>query len=169
MVPAQPDKIRWLDNTARVVPVGDTPAKAYRFDYGAGLVQVVPWTAGKDYIDGQRTRDGSIAAGAILYPTDTRRDVISQFTLSTVQSPATSSVSQILAWPLWSRKAGVVLLANFTGEPAREVVVSFTPPHGIASIRSLRRGKISFKTKRGQATCILPVEEVTDMIVVALK
>ncbi len=103
-------------------------AQTYRRSHGKGRVQVVPWTAGKDYMDGAVTQPGALAK-ATIYPDDARRRVYTDFALeSGVQPPATTSVSQILAWPLWIQDKGVILLANYTGAPAAEVRVRFETP-----------------------------------------
>jgi hypothetical protein len=156
-----------LPYAAVAAPAGETPAKAYRRTHGAGLVQVVPWTAGKEYLDGNRIVDGTLAKGAILYPDDDRRNAIARFALDAVSPPATSSVSQILAWPLWARNGGAVLIANFTGNPAEQVTVRFWFPQPVKSLRSLRAGELKFdQDKEQQVTCNLPVKDVTDILVI---
>lgn len=156
-----------LTFTAKVVPEGETPAHAYQRKHGAGLVQVVPWTAGKDYIDGHKKVDGTVAKGAVIYPDDERRKVIAQFALDAVVPPATTSVSQILAWPLWSLNGGVVLIANFTGNPAENVTVSFGSPQPVKSLRSIRQGELKFEQdKDKRVTCTIPVKDVTDILIV---
>ena len=96
-----------------------------------------------------------------------QREIIAQFALDAgTQPPAITSESQILAWPLWSQESGVVLLANFTGEPAGEVTVRFAGPVRVESLRSVRRGELKFeRAENGQITCKLSVEAVTDILV----
>lgn len=86
-----------------------------------------------------------------------------------VKPIATTSVHQILAWPLWTQTKGVILLANFTGEPAKELTVTFTSPIPIKSIRSIRTGDLTPAIKHPDPTHIeltLPLNDVTDMLIV---
>jgi hypothetical protein len=127
----------------------------------------VPWTAGKEYLDGHQKVDGTAAKGAIVYPADGRRNIISGFALEKVDPPASTSVSQILAWPLWSKKQGLVLLANFTGQPSDEVKVTISTRMTVRSVQSLRHGKLRFRRPQfGSIECTLPVRDVTDMLIV---
>jgi hypothetical protein len=158
--------MKYLKHTEVVVPEGATPARAYRRLYGRGQVQVVPWTAGKDYIDGHRMVDGEIAKGAVLYPDDARRDIIAGFAREAVQPPATTSGSQILAMPLWTKAQGVILIANYTGNPAEKVKVTFQAPVKVNSVTSLRAGQLPFTRKGNRIECTLPVRDVTDMLIV---
>jgi len=158
--------IKYLKQAATVVPEGAIPARAYNRKHGRGLVQVVPWTAGKDYIDGSTVVDGAIAKGAILYPSDDRRDIIAGFALDAVQPPAATSASQVLAMPLWSKTQGAILIANYTGNPAENVKVTFRAPIEVKSVTSLREGELAIKRKGGVCECTLPVRDVTDMLIV---
>src|ERR1043166_621533 len=131
------------------------------------VVQVVPWTAGKDYIDGHKKVDGSVAKGVILYPDDDRRNVIARFALDAVVPPATSSASQILACPPWAPNAGAVLIANFTGNPAENVTVRFWSPQPVKSLRSIHQGELKFEQdKDKRVTCSLSVKDVTDVLII---
>ena len=138
----------------------------YRQKYGKGLVQLVSWTAGKDYIDGCQKVDGTIARGANVFPSDARRDIIAALARESVTPPAITSVSQIVASPLWAKKQGVVLLANYTGNPAENVTVTFQSPLTVRTVTSLRTGKLKFKRHHGTIECTLPVRDVTDMLIV---
>ena len=116
--------------------------RAYQRAYGKGVVQVVPWTAGKEYMDAAKEIKGSVAK-AIVYPADEKRMIFTDFALSgAVEPPATTSQSQILAWPLWTQQKGVVLLANFTGEPAKSLTVRFAAPVLVKHIRSEKTRRI---------------------------
>jgi hypothetical protein len=142
-------------------------AEPYQTACGAGLVCVVPRTVGKDYMDGAREAQGKLAK-AIVFPGDQRRAAIVAFALQAgVQPPATTSANQILAWPLWTQQKGVVLLANFSGEPAENLVVRFRSPVPVAKVRSLRAGEVKFKAEdQGGWEVTLPMGEVTDVLVV---
>jgi len=170
LVPAEGTRIPGptnLDYATTTQPAEEPVARSYRRSYGRGLVQVVPWTAGKDYVDGSRKIDGTIAKGAIVYPDDQRRDVIAGFARDAVNPPATTSASQILAWPLWSKRQGAVLIANYTGQPADSVNIMFKAPMRVRRVESLRAGKLQFKRGRGGVvTCTLPVRDVTDILLV---
>ncbi len=154
-----------LQPTPLAAPDGST--KAFRRPYGKGLVQMIPWTAGKQYMDGAIEKDGSLGH-ATLFPAEEKRKIFSDFaTESTVALPATTSASQVLAWPLWSQRSGVILIANYTGEPAGTVRVTFTPPLPITKIRSLRHGERKLETLAGGTMEVdLPVDGVTDVLVV---
>lgn len=135
--------------------------------YGRGRVQIVATAPGKAYMDGARQVQGSLA-DAIIYPDGPARDVYARFAFDAgVKPPALTSVSQILAYPLWSKGAGVVLIANYAGEPAKEhVTVRFQSPVRVKSLRSLRHGAVKFNSKGGYIECSLPVDDVTDILVV---
>ncbi len=139
----------------------------YRAVYGAGLVHVVPQTAGKDYMDGAREVEGKLAT-AVIYPADARRQAIVALALEAgARPPASTSISQILAWPLWAQHKGVVLLANFSGETAEKMVVRFHSPLPVGKVRSLRRGEMKFTTPdRHEVELTMPLGEVTDVLVV---
>ncbi len=139
----------------------------YQTGYRAGLVSVVPRTVGKDYVDGAREVDGKLAK-ATLFPADQRREAITAFALQAgVRPPARASVSQILAWPLWTQQKGLVLLANFSGEPVEKLLVQVHSPVPVGKVRSLRTGEVKFKaTGQGDLELILPMGEVTDVLVV---
>jgi hypothetical protein len=95
-----------------------------------------------------------------------QREIVAQSALDAgTQPPAITSESRILAWPLWNQESGVVLLANFTGEPAGEATVRFAGPVRVESLRSLRGGLKFERAENGQITCQLPVETVTDILV----
>jgi hypothetical protein len=144
-------------------PVHGVPA--YRRGYGKGRVQVVPWTAGKDYMDGAATQPG-ILAKATIYPDDARRRIYTDFALeSGVQAPATTSVSQILAWPLWIQDQGVILVANYTGTPAAEVRIRFETPAPIKKAHALHGGDLPVhRLDAEHAEVTLPMADVTDII-----
>ena len=72
-----------------------------------------------------------------------------------------------LAWPLWTQHKGVVLLANFSGEPAEKVVVQFRSPMPVSKIRSLRNGDLKFTKDQRQVELIMPMGEVTDVLVLS--
>ncbi len=139
----------------------------YQNAHGAGLVWVEPRTVGKAYMDGAREVDGKLAK-AIVFPADQRREAIVAFAVQAgAQPPATTSASQILAWPLWTQSRGVILLANFSGEPADKLVVRFRSPTRPSKVRSLRSGALTFTAKaQRDFELTLPMEEVTDVLVV---
>ena len=139
----------------------------YQAAYGAGLVCVVPRTVGKDYMDGAREVEGKLAK-AVVFPADQRREAIAAFALQAgAQPPATTSANQVLAWPLWTQQKGVVLLANFSGEPAENLVVRLRSPAPVAKVRSLRTGEVTFKAKdQRDLELTLPMNDVTDVLVV---
>ncbi len=103
-----------------------------------------------------------------MFPSDQRRQAIAAFALEAGARPAAStSVSQILAWPLWTQQKGVVLLANFSGESAERMVVQFHSPLPVSKVRSLRNGAVNFKAKdQGEFELAVPMDEVTDVLVV---
>jgi len=139
----------------------------YQTAHGAGLVRLESRTVGKNYMDGAREVEGKLAK-AIVFPSDQRRQAIAAFALEAGAWPAAStSVSQILAWPLWTQQKGVVLLANFSDEPAERMVVRFRSPVPVSKVRSLRSGEVNFKAKaQGEFELALPMGEVTDVLVV---
>ncbi len=145
----------------------DPSPRPYHITYGEGLVYVALRTVGKDYMDGAREVEGKLA-NAIVFPADQRREAITAFASHAgVRPPASTSISQILAWPLWTQHNGVVLLANFTGERAEKVVVQFHSPVPVSNVRSLRTGEVKFTKKdHGEFELTLPMYEVTDVIVV---
>lgn len=134
--------------------------------YGKGLVWVLSWATGKTYLDGAQQVKGSLA-NAVIYPEGPARDVYAKFALDAgVKPPAFTSVSQLLAFPLWSKGAGVVLIANYTGEPAANVTVRFQAPMDVKTVRSLHHGDLLFKRAGGYLECSVPVDDVTDILVV---
>ncbi len=139
----------------------------YQTAHGAGLMCVAPRTVGKDYMDGAREVEGKLAK-AIVFPADQRREAITAFALQAgAQPPASTSVSQILAWPLWTQQKGVVLLANFSGELADNMVVQFRSPVPVSKVRSLRTGELKFKAQDQRGFEVtMPMGEVTDLLVV---
>jgi hypothetical protein len=133
---------------------------------GKGVVKIVDQAPGKAYMDGVTQVKGTLV-DALIYPDGIARDVYVKFALDAgVKPPAVTSVSQILAYPLWSKGAGVVLLANYTGEPAENVTVRFQAPVTVKSLRSLRHGELKFTRARGYIECAVPVDDVTDILVV---
>jgi hypothetical protein len=148
---------------ARTVPA----TRPYPIAHGAGLVYVAPRTVGKDYMDGAREVEAKLAK-AIVYPADQRREAITAFALQAgARPPACTSLSQILAWPLWTQHSGVVLLANFSGEPATKMVVKFRSPLPVNKVRSLRTGQVKFTVKdQREVELTMPMGEVTDVLVV---
>jgi len=139
--------------------------KAYRRAWGKGLVQVVPWTAGKDYMDGATEKAGSLAK-ATLFPEDARRKIFTGLAADAGASPpAITSASQVLAWPLWTQNKGVILLANYTGEPVSELHVTFVAPLPITKAHSLRQGELALgRLDQDGLQLTLPMDEVTDII-----
>ncbi len=135
-------------------------------NYGKGTVQIVPRTVGKDYMDGAKEIQASLAK-ATIFPDDTRREIISDFAVeSGAVPPATTSHNQILAWPLWSQPGGVILLANYTGAPTAELHVSFTLPMPVSKVRSLKSGELNFKqSPDGSVVVSLPMKDVTDILI----
>jgi hypothetical protein len=130
------------------------------------VVKIVDQAPGKAYMDGVTQVKGTLV-DALIYPDGIARDVYVKFALDAgVKPPAVTSVSQILAYPLWSKGAGVVLLANYTGEPAENVTVRFQAPVTVKSLRSLRHGELKFTRARGYIECAVPVDDVTDILVV---
>jgi len=144
-------------------PVPST--QPYQIVHGTGLVYVAPWTVGKDYMDGAREVDGKLAK-AVTFPADQRREAITAFALQAgARPPARTSVNQILAWPLWTQQKGVVLLANFSGEPAEHMVVQFRSPLPLSKVRSLRVGEVKLTKDQREYELIMPMREVTDVLV----
>jgi hypothetical protein len=148
-------------------PAGAHAARAYQRTYGKGLVQVVPWAAGKEYSDAAKEQKSTLTK-SVIFPGDEKRTIFTDFALTSgIEPPATTSVSQILAWPLWTQQQGVVLLANFTGEPAQNLTVKFTAPVLVKSIRSLKQGALKFTQPDPQhVELTLPMPDVTDILVV---
>jgi hypothetical protein len=141
--------------------------ESYQIAHGAGLVSVELRTVGKAYMDGAREVEGKLAK-AVVYPADHRREAITAFALQAgARPPANTSVSQILAWPLWTQQKGVILLANFSGEPAPNLVVQFRSPVPVSKVRSLRTGDVKFTMNEQQEYQLtMPMGEVTDVLVV---
>jgi hypothetical protein len=148
-------------------PDGLTP---WQRGYGKGKVQFVPWAPGVEYANAAKRVDAS-QHKAILYPEGAQRDVITQFALDAgVAQPATTAISQVLAWPLWRQHDGVVMIANFTGEPVADVKVTFESPIVVESIESIRHGKMAFEqVDQRTVTLTLPRVEVTDILIVKSK
>jgi len=139
---------------------------AYRRKFGNGLLQVVPWTAGKEYLDGHRKIDGALMKGAIIYPDDVRRQVIAGFAQESVALPATTDKNQVLAWPIIARNGAAILIANYTGNPAGKVNLEFSVPWDVKRIHSLRHGNVIFSRAGDRYRCALVVDDVTDILVV---
>ena len=154
-------------NATLLAPAGAGASRAYQRVYGQGLVQVVPWTAGKDYLDAAQVKQGALTK-AVLYPAGAERAIFSEFALSSgVEPPATTSVSQIMAWPLWTQQKGTILLANFTGEAAPQMTLKFAAPVAVKSIRSVKRGLLKFAQSDPRHIEIsVPMTDVTDILVV---
>ncbi len=135
---------------------------------GAGEVQILPRTAGVDYMNSAKEQKGTLGK-AIVFPEGPAREAIAGFALrANVSVPAATSVNQILAWPLWTQHNGVILIANFSGEPVKNVTVSFTAPVPFKTLRSLRAGDLTSGVKRMDASRVevtLPVSDVTDMLI----
>jgi hypothetical protein len=135
-------------------------------NYGKGVVTIVPRTAGKEYLDSATTAEGKLAKAA-TFPAGEKRDVFARFAAdSAVTVPARTSVGQILAWPLWTKDKGVVLLANFSGKPVENMVVQFRAPMPVSKVRSLRTGEVKFTKDLREYALTLPMGEVTDVLVV---
>jgi hypothetical protein len=139
--------------------------KAYTHGHGKGVVQVVPYTAGEDYMTAAVEKPATLAK-ATLFPDDTRRKIYSEFALAAgAQPPATTSINQILAWPLSTQHNGVVLLANYTGEPAENVAVSFISPLPITKATALHAGPLKLShPDADHFEFTLPMKDVTDII-----
>ena len=74
----------------------------------------MPYTAGREYMDGAIEKTAALAK-ATLFPADQRRAIYAAFAIDAgVQPPAITSANQILAWPLWTQSKGVLLLANLS-------------------------------------------------------
>ena len=100
---------------ARNVP----STQPYQTAHGAGLVCVVPRTAGKDYMDGAREVQGKLAK-AIVFPG--RSAAGGDYRVRPCRPargrPRARRSARFLPGHLWTQQKGVVLLANFSGEPA---------------------------------------------------
>lgn len=154
------------DAGMEAVDIPGAPGKAERRHHGAGLVQIVPWTAGKQYMDGATEMPASLAK-ATLFPSDGRRAVFAGFATDAGASPpAVTSQNQILAWPLWTQHKGVVLLANYTGEPSSELTVTVTTPLPITHARALHAGDLTVAhPDADHIRLTLPMKDVTDILV----
>jgi len=134
--------------------------------HGRGIVEVVSGTVGKEYQDAAKTAKAALGQ-AVLYAGDQKRAVYARFAIAAgVQRPAVTSVDQLLAWPLWTKERGVVLLANYTGQPQPGVEVTLTSPIGVKKLRSIRKGELKFANAGQEIKATLPVEDVTDILVV---
>ena len=105
---------------------------------------------------------------AVLYPVDESRSIITAFALeSNTETPATTNVNQILAWPLWSEQGGAILLANYSGAISEQLSVTFQSKGKVKKIRSLRSGKLNFTRVDSIHTKLtLPLKDVTDILLV---
>lgn len=141
------------------------PHQAYTHGYGRGVVQVVPYTAGEDYMSAAIEKPASLAK-ATLFPDDIRRKIYSEFALAAgAAPPATTSINQILAWPLWTEHNGVLLLANYTGEPLENVVVKFISPLPITKATALHAGPLRLSHPDADHFEItLRMKDVTDIV-----
>ena len=136
------------------------------FQHGQGLVEVVPRTVGKDYRDAAKIAQGTLGQ-AVLYPNDRTRSIyVASATAAGVERPAVTSVDQVLAWPLWGKTKGVVLLANYTGEPQPRVEVTFSSPIRVNKLRSIRKGELKFTGDGRHIKAAIPIEGATDILVV---
>jgi len=98
------------------------------------------------------------------------KGVIAKFALDSVVPPASTSVSQIMAWPLWSLNGGAVLIANFTGNPVENVTIRFWSPQPVKSLRSIRQRELKFSQDKDKyVSCALAVKDVTDILIVNPK
>jgi hypothetical protein len=144
----------------------DTPTPGLPVKHGRGLVAIASKTVGKEYRDAARIVKRELGQ-AVLFADDRKRGVYTEFASAAgVRRPATTSVDQLLAWPLWGKDKGVVLLANYTGQPQPNVEVTFDSPLRVHKLRSLRRGEMAFTNEGGQIRATLSVEDVTDILVV---
>jgi len=162
-------EVDWIDPATRPANVTSATRAARAVcqqAVGAGRVCIVPWTAGKEYMDGAREIDGRLAK-AVIYPADERRSVITGFAaICGAVAPAATSADQTLAWPLWTQHQGVILLANFSGEPRESLTVRFASPLPVNRLRSIRHGELPFaKQANHQVEVALPMGEVTDILV----
>ena len=132
---------------------------------GTGQVRVATRAAGFDYMDGAKEIEGALAH-AVVYPAGPERNAIARMALdSGIDLPAVTDTSQVLAWPLWRQGDGVVLLANYTGEPVPRLHVRLAVPIKIKRLESLRHGRLKFtRPDPGHIEYTLPVEDVTDVI-----
>ncbi len=139
--------------------------RAYRHPHGKGLVQFVPWTAGKNYMDGAVEKKGSLTQ-VTQFPDDMGRKIYSDFSVAAgVKPPSVTSVSQVLAWPLCTQNKGVVLLANFTGEAVAELRVTFATLLPVDKVLSLRKGPLKFtRPDADHIEVTLPLDGVTDIL-----
>jgi hypothetical protein len=153
------------DAAAQPIELPGQTHKAFQRSWGKGLVQVVPWTAGKEYMDGATEKAGSLAK-ATIFPEDGRRKIFAGFAADAGTSPpATTSVSQVLAWPLWTQSKGVILLANYTGEPVSELHVRLAAPFPVTRAHSLREGDLPLsRSDPEHVELTLPMRDVTDII-----
>jgi hypothetical protein len=144
----------------------DTPTPGSLVKHGRGLVAVASKTVGKEYRDSARIVKGKLGQ-AVLFADDRKRGVYTEFASAAgVRRPATTSVDQLLTWPLWTKDKGVLLLANYTGQPRPGVEVTFDSPVPVHKLRSIRRGELTFTNEGGQIRTTLPVEDVTDILIV---
>lgn len=145
---------------------GEPRTPAFRRAFGKGLVQVVLWTVGKAYLETHQRVKGTLA-DAIRYPDGEARQIIAEFAVEAgVRRPAVTSADQVLAWPLWGQDRGVILLANFTGEPVDALEVRFESHLPVRTVRSLRVGELKHEQADGAVSCTLPMAQVTDILVV---
>jgi hypothetical protein len=155
-------------NPVRPPPRGTTRPTgrdADEWDYGSGRAYVIAWTAGKEYMDAATERDGSLGH-AVLFPSDAKRTIFSAPSgLRLLQPNATTSVNQVLAWPLWSQRGGVILLANYTGEPVGNLTITFTAPRPFAHVRSLRLGELAPTLSRQDTISLPKLNDVTDILI----
>ena len=151
--------------TTRIAAI-DTSTPATPLKHGRGLVAVASKTVGKGYRDTARIVKGKLGQ-AVLFADDRKRGVFAEFSIAAgARRPASTSVDQLLAWPLWTKNKGVVLLANYTGQSQPRVEVTFDSPVGVHKLRSIRSGEVKFTSDGRQVRTTLPVEDVTDILVV---
>jgi hypothetical protein len=158
--------IELIDPPTIVPPDGTTHEHhAYDHGHGKGVVEVVPYTAGLDYMDGAKEKSATLAK-ATLFPEDLRRKIYTEFAFASgVHPPAVTSVNQVLAWPLWTQHKGVILLANYTGEPSDQVVVKFISPLPISKASALHAGALKLiHSDSDHFEITLPMKDVTDII-----
>ncbi len=153
------------DSNATPLDFSAHQLKPYTRSHEKGLVQIVPWTAGKDYMDAAEQKPGPLTK-ATLFPNDHRRQIYAAFAAqSGAEPPATTSISQLLAWPLWTQHKGVLLLANYTGQPAENLSITFTSPLPITKATSLRHGPLTLThPDPDHYQLARPMRDVTDII-----
>jgi hypothetical protein len=91
----------------------------------------------------------------IVYPTQAAK----------VTVPVTADSAMIETPMLLSAKGAAVTLLNWTGEAREKVTLSVNVPFNVASVESVKQGKVPFTRTAAGITCSLPLKAADILLV----